>query len=193
MVARKLFTSRARWPWSVALIAAALTLSLLLGTAFLLVSHLRPSARAIDHPAAPLTDGQTMAQVMGPAKEIVTVAQLQTATAGYLLMSCRNAHDPPYQGAVFLDFRLPTASNGDTLVYLRRVRDALVANGWSEGLPPNRHLSGHALDKAGVTAIFYQNPDQANFGTMQLYGECRNTTDHTGDRSGWTDVTGQLG
>src|SRR5262249_51329896 len=81
-----------------ALIAAALAVSLLLGGAFLIVSRLRPPpSDALDHPVNPVTDDETATQVVEPAKQIVTVAGLQTASAGYLLMSCKNQNDPPYQ------------------------------------------------------------------------------------------------
>ncbi len=179
-------------PLWVALIAAALAMSLILGASYLLIQHLHPSAGSIDHPAQPLTDSQTMAQVVEPAKEIVAVAQLQEATGGYVFMSCRDLHDPPYQGAVYMNFKLPTVTKTDTLVYLREIGDALVANGWTEGLASNQHLFGHTVKKDGVIAIFYQNPDQANYGSMQLYGECRNTTDHANDSTTWTDVTSAL-
>jgi hypothetical protein len=177
---------------SVALIAAALAMSLILGTGFLLIQYFRPPVGSLDHPAQPLTDTQAMAQVMRPAREITTTAQLQAATGGYLLMSCTDLHHPPYQGAVFMNFQLPSAGKNDMLLYFRKIADALVANGWTEGLPPNQHLLGHTLTKHGVTAIFYPNPDRASFGIMQLYGECRDMTDHANDTSAWTDITGQL-
>lgn len=182
----------ARSPQSVALIAAALAISSILGTSFLLIQHFRPSVSSLEHPTQPLTDDQARAQVVDPAKRIVTAAQLREVTGGYILMSCRDAHDPPYQGAVYLTFELPGAGDSDALVYLRRIGEVLIADGWSQGAPPNEHLFGHTLTKDGVTVIFYRNSERGNVGTMQLYGECRNTSDHTGDATGWTDVTGQL-
>ena len=175
-----------------ALTAAALGMSLVLGTAFLLIQHFRPAVGSLDHPAHPMTDSQTMAQVLEPAKQIVGIAQLRAATAGYMLMSCRNLRDPPYQGAVYLDFQMSTTTKGEAPVYLQKIADTLVADGWTEGLPPNQHPFGHTVLKNGVTAIFYQNPDQPSFGTMQLYGECRNSNDHARDSTAWTDVTNQL-
>ena len=175
-----------------ALIAAALAMSLILAAAFLLIEHFRPEAGALDRPAHPLTDSQTMAQVVGPAREIVAIARLQATTGGYMLMSCRDSRDPPYQGAVYLNFRLPTTAKADALAYLQKIADTLVADGWAEGLPPNEHLFGHTLTRSGATAIFYANDDQSTFGTMQLYGQCRNTTDHANDSTAWTDVTNQL-
>jgi hypothetical protein len=179
----------ARSPRTVALISAALIMSLLLATAFLLVDHFRPSTGVLDHPAQPLSDRQAMAQVVEPAKEIVAIAQLKGSTGGYLLESCRDLQHPPYQGAVYMTFDLPTADTGDALVYLQKMAGTLVADGWTEGLPPNQHQFGHTLTRNGITAIVYRDPDQPKVAAMQVYGECRNTTDHAADPTGWTDIT----
>ena len=44
----------------------------------------------------------------------------------------------------------------------------------------------------GVTSIFHRNPNDAGFGNMRLYGECRVSADHSHDNPVWTEVT-QLG
>jgi hypothetical protein len=44
----------------VALIAAALAVSLILGTSFLPIQHFRPSISSLEHPAQPLTDDQAL-------------------------------------------------------------------------------------------------------------------------------------
>lgn len=51
---------------------------------------------------------------------------------------------------------------------------------------------GKKLTKDGVTSIFYRNLDDANFGTMRLYGECRNMGDHRNDNPAWTELTDLL-
>jgi hypothetical protein len=53
-------------------------------------------------------------------------------------------------------------------------------------------MFGKTLNKDGVTAIFYPNTDYSNLGIMQLYGECRNMTNHRNDNTAWTDITTQL-
>jgi hypothetical protein len=35
-------------------------------------------------------------------------------------------------------------------------------------------------------------PDDARFGTMRIYGECRNMADHRNDNPAWKDITDQL-
>ena len=51
---------------------------------------------------------------------------------------------------------------------------------------------GYKLTKNGVTSIFHRNPNDAGFGNMRLYGECRVSADHSHDNPVWTEVT-QLG
>lgn len=185
---------RADWfrsPWARALIAATLMVSLVLGGAFLSVGRLRSSsADFLDHPADPVTDDQSETQVVEAAKQIVTVAGLQKPTAGYLLMSCKNRDDPPYQGAIYMNFALPAEGHLET--YFRNIAATVVAHGWSEGLPPNQHLYGRTLYRDGVTAIVYRNSDDANRGIMRLYGQCRNMNDHRNDTSAWVDITDQF-
>lgn len=171
-----------------ALILAALVVSLTLGTAFLVVSELRPPpADAIEHPANPLTDDQSRAQVLQAAKQIVTLAGLRTTSAGYLPMSCKDRKDPPYQGAIYLTFALPPEAPDK---YIPAIATTLVSHGWIEGPQPANHTDGRMVSKDAVTAIIYRDSDNPGVGTLRLYGECRNMNDHRHD--GWTDVTGQL-
>ena len=174
-----------------ALIAAALAVSLLLGGAFLVVSRLRPSpSDSLDHPVNPVTDDATAAQVVESAKQIVTLAGLRTKSAGYLLMSCKNRNDPPYQGAIYLTFTLPAGARADT--YFKTTAATLVTQGWTEGLPPNEHMFGKTVSKDAVTAIIYPHGDDPSVGVMRAYGECRNMNDHRNDATGWIDITGQF-
>ena len=50
---------------------------------------------------------------------------------------------------------------------------------------------GRKLTRDGVTTTFQRNVDKADFGTMRIYGECRNMADHRNDNPAWTDI-GQL-
>jgi hypothetical protein len=174
-----------------ALIAGALAVSLLLGGAFLVVSALRPSpSEKLDHPASPVGDEATAAQVVEAAEQIVGLAGLQTKSAGYLLMSCKNQNDPPYQGAIYLTFTLPAGARPDT--YFKTITATLVARGWTEGLPPNEHPFGKTVSKDAVTAIIYPHGDDPGLGILRAYGECRDANDHRKDESGWIDITDQF-
>jgi hypothetical protein len=176
-----------RSPRSVALMIAALAVSVLLGAGVLLIDH-----RAADAPelsGAPLTYAQAAAQVVDSAKQIVTVARLRGAAGGYMFVSCTNETDPPYQAAAYLTFLLPATNS---VKYLRDVAAAMAARGWTAAPSMGEHF-GHKLTKGGVTSIFYRNVNDAGFATMRLYGECRNTADHRDDNPAWTEVTAQFG
>ncbi|BBY66995.1 hypothetical protein [Mycolicibacterium helvum] len=176
---------------AVPLIAAALLVSLALGLGFVVMHRFRDlRGEAVDPVAHPLTDEQAKLQVLEPAQEIAGTGKLKAATASYLLMSCKNADEPPYQGAVYLNFDVPGVL--DTPQYFGSLAAALTAKGWTEATPPNRHPGGRTFTRDGVTAIYFRNSDQTNRATMQIYGECRNTSDHRSDSTGWVDVTAAL-
>jgi hypothetical protein len=181
--------SRSRWARPV--IAAALAVPLVLGGAFLAVDRLHTTPSDVfDHPVNAASDEQTEAQVVESARQIVAAAGLQTTNAGYLLMSCTNRDDPPYQGAIYLTFTLPAGMGPDT--YFPTVAGALEARGWKEGLPPADHTFGKTLTRDAMIAVIYRQDDDSGLGVLRLYGECRNTHDHRNDSTGWVDVTGQL-
>jgi hypothetical protein len=180
-----------RTPAARLLLAVALTVSLALGGSFLAVDRLHSSpADALEHPGRTATDEQTKAEVVEQAKHIVAIARLQQATAGYLLMSCKNRDDPPYQGVVYMNFTLPADARVDK--YFQTIADTMMARGWDAGSPPNQHLYGKILSKNGVTAILYPDGDYPNRGIARLYGQCRNMNDHRGDTTAWADITDQL-
>jgi hypothetical protein len=167
----------------------------MLGAAFVAIGRLHSSPRdSVEHPARTATDAQTKAEVVEQARSIVAIARLQRPTAGYLLMSCKNRDDPPYQGAVYLTFALPADARPDA--YFSNIATALVSRGWSAGLPANQYLFGKSLSKDGINAIVYQDnnsSDSANHGIARIYGRCGDMTDHRNDPTGWTDITDQMG
>lgn len=174
-----------------ALLVASLASSLVLGGTFLLVGRLHSTPDdVLDHPAHPMSDAQAESQVVEAARQIVAAAGLRGVTAGYLLMSCKNRADPPYQGAIYLDFALPTGTRPD--VYFRSIAAAMIRRGWQRGRPPNQHRYGIALYRDGLNTVVYQNSDNEKFGILRLYGECRNINDHRNDTTAWVDVTSEL-
>jgi hypothetical protein len=174
-----------------ALVAAMLAVSLLLGGAVLVVDTLRPSpSDALDHPDRPVTDDQSQAQVLEPAKRIVSVNRLETTSAGYMLMSCKDRKDPPYQGAIYLTFKVPTSTRADA--YLGGIATDLASHGWAEGLPPNGRAFGRIFSRDAVTVTMYRHDDDPGLGVLRIYGECRNVNDHRGDMTTWIDITGRL-
>jgi len=174
-----------------ALIAAALAVSLLLGGAFLLMGRLHSTpSDVLDHPLNPVTDEESNAQVVEAAKQLVTLAGLQTTSASYVLMSCKNRDDPPYQGAIYLTFALPAATTANT--YLTTIEATLVTHGWTEGLPPNGHAFAKTVAKNAVTVIIYRHDDDPSVGVLRVYGQCRNVNPHRNDTTAWIDITDQF-
>ncbi len=174
------------------LLAATLGVSLLLSGTFLAVDQLHSTpADALNRPGPAASDEQSRVQAVGAAKHLVSVARLHATNAGYLLMSCRDRDNPPYQGAVYLTFTIPSDTRAD--IYLPSVAKALMADGWVEGLPPGGHPYSKSLSKDAVTALIYRHDDDANLGIARVYGECRNTGDHRNDTAGWVDITGEVG
>ncbi|MCV6984827.1 hypothetical protein H7H78_05045 [Mycobacterium shinjukuense] len=169
-----------------ALRAAAAVVVLLLGGCALVMHkpHSAGSSNPWDDSAHPLTDDQTMAQVVEPAKQIVAAADLQAVSGGFSFASCNDQGDPPYQGTVRMSFLL----RGDPDAYFQHVRAAMIAHGWNDGAPPGQHFHGTTLHKDGVTANMSFFPSDHSYGEVILYGECRNTTDHHGDGR-WIDIT----
>lgn len=174
-----------------ALITAALTASLLLGGAFLAVDRLHTTpADVVDHPANPVGDEQSRAQVLESAQQIVALARLQTASAGYTLMSCKNHDEPPYQGAIYLTFALPAGARPDA--FFQTLAATLAAHGWARGLPPNNHPFAESLTTNAATAIVYLQSEEPSLGVLHVYGQCRNMNDHRSDSTAWVDVTDRL-
>lgn len=173
------------------LTAAALLTSLVLGSAFITVHRLTDlRGEAVESPGDPLGDAETMAQVVGAARLFVATGRLRNPVATYLLQSCATDNQPPYQGSVYLDFDVPSIT--ETPAYFRQIAAALRARGWTEGLKPNDHPGGKVLAKDGMSALFYRNPDVPGRGVLQIYGQCRNVTDHTTDTAGFVDITDRL-
>ena len=171
-------------------IAAMLMTAFVLGLLFVIV-HRIYDLRGTDRPApVALSDDQTRQQVLEPARQFVAAGNLRAVDGTYLLMSCSTEEKPPYQGALFVNFDVPTIA--ETPVYFRRIARAMTERGWHEGLPPGRHPGGHTMAKDGVVAYYYRDPDRPGRGLLEIRGECRNTTDHSLDTIGFIDVTAEL-
>lgn len=144
----------------------------------------------VAHPSRTATDEQSKTEVVDQARFIVAIAALHNASAGYLLMSCTGRDDPPYQGAVYMNFALPVDTQPDE--YFRNMAAAMVIRGWTERRPPNRAMVGKMFAKDGVTAILYQDSDSADHGVGRIYGQCNNMNNHRDDSTAWLDITSQL-
>ena len=181
--------SQIRSPGARTVVAAVLATALLVGAALLVINRLHSlTGNVVEHPGPAATDAQTQSEVVEQAKDIVAIAALQQPTAGYLLMSCKDHDNPPYQGAVYLDFELPPDVSADQ--YFRSIAEAMVAHGWHQGLPPNQHMFGRNLSKDGVNAILYPDRESTTHGVGRIYGQCHDMNSHRG--AAWVDITGRL-
>jgi hypothetical protein len=181
--------SQIRSPGARTVVAAVLATAVLVGAALLVINRLHSlTGNVVEHPGPAATDAQTQSEVVEQAKDIVAIAALQQPTAGYLLMSCKDHDNPPYQGAVYLDFELPPDVSADQ--YFRSIAEAMVAHGWHQGLPPNQHMFGRNLSKDGVNAILYPDRESTTHGVGRIYGQCHDMNSHRG--AAWVDVTGRL-
>jgi hypothetical protein len=167
----------------------SLSLTLALGIAVLVVTHADAEADyARDHPVDPLTDDQASTQVVDAIIDIVRAAELQDPAGGYAFRSCKNAHDPPYQVVVDMNFTLP---QGDSVSYLDGVAKTMVSLGWMDAAAPGEHF-GRKSTRAGLTSVVNRNPERLDLATMRVYGECRVMTDHRADDPVWTELTDRL-
>lgn len=164
----------------------ALTLSL--GAVAVTVNHSRTQAAiAHDHPADPLTDEQASAEVIEAAIEVTKVAGLRDPAGGYAFRSCKNASDPPYQVTVNMTFAL----RGNSVGHLDDIASAMTDASWTDAATPAEHF-GRKLTRAGVTSVFYRNPERVDVATMRIYGQCRVMTDHRADDAAWIELTDRL-
>lgn len=176
---------------AVLLIGAALAVSLVLGSAFVTLHRTRDlRGAAVEAPADPHSDAESRDQVLQAARQFVSAGRLGAPNGSYLLQSCTPNNEPPYQGTAYLNFDVPSIT--ETPGYFREIAAALAARGWTEGLPPNSHPGGKVLARDGMTALYYRDPDTPGRAVLQIYGECRNTTDHRAGPPGFVDITGQL-
>src|SRR3954468_4771211 len=172
-------TFRLRW-------LAALLAALVMGGCGMVGSR-SESDHPWDEPENPLTDEQTMAQVVDPAKDVVrALPQLDDVTGGFSYGSCNDQGAPPFQGRVEVAFKLP--ADPDTL--FGQIRDTMLKQGWSAGAPEGQKVHGGGLNRNGVTATVGPRAADPGYGSLKLYGECRNVGEHLGEDA--VNLTDQL-
>ncbi|MCV7432803.1 hypothetical protein [Mycolicibacterium bacteremicum] len=133
----------------------------------------------LDGPA--MSDEQTRAQVIDPAKRLVQSVGLRLSGARYYFDACTDQGVAPFRGNVGIGFTFPAGT--DKQAYLDGIVTALKADGFADGPPPGQQPHGRALHKGEVMAIVSAHPDIADRGVVDIYGECRNAGEHSeGDR-----------
>ncbi len=144
------------------------------------------SSDELDGPA--LSDEQTRAQVVDPAKRIVKAAGLQGFTAAFEFSPCTDQGVPPFRGVAKVFFVFPAGA--DEGVFVGQIAALMVADGWSDGPPAGKKPHGRVVHQGEVMAIIASSPDHPGQGDIQIYGECRNPTDHRSASS--EDITAEL-
>jgi hypothetical protein len=182
-------------PWRPAVFTAVI---LVLSTALGGCSLMFPDRHDIDHPASPLSDDQAEVQVVGAAKQIAQLVNLPDVYGGFSFESCNDQGDPPYRGVVEMSFTLPVddrkghPAEVDPDALFNRIAATMVAHGWTDGPPPGLHPNGRVINNNGVMAVMSWGPNPG-WSRIQLYGECRNMTDHHNDgKTNWVKITDQL-
>ena len=146
-----------------------------------------PQDHPFDHPENALSDEQTRAQVVDPVVQVVRAVALDDVTAGFSFGSCNDQGEPPFQGRAEMAFKLPAVDPGR--VYAQ-IRDAMIRQGWSSGSPQGQVVHGDSLNRDGVMATVGPRPSDPGYGSLHLYGQCRNAGDHGSE--GAVDITDQL-
>lgn len=152
-------------------------------------SKMNPFGQDPQHPTDPLSDEQTKAQVLEPARQIATVASLQNVSGVFGWESCNDQGDPPFRGRVDVSFDVPPGA--DRNAYFAQIATTMIAHGWSDGPPPGKKPFGRVIHTGSVMAIIGKSSGTVKDGSVELSGECRNMGDHRHDGS-WYDVTDQL-
>lgn len=138
-----------------------------------------------------LSDEQTRAQVVEPAKQLVRAADLHDFTASFRFESCNDQNEAPYRGVATVNFTFPPAVTQQA--YLDQVAATMLSLGWSEGPPPGKMPYGRVLHQDQMMAMLAPWPDHPSTGSVKIYGECRNLTDQR-QQGGLSrqDIAGEL-
>ncbi|MEN4477974.1 hypothetical protein [Mycolicibacterium cosmeticum] len=131
-----------------------------------------------ERPADPLTADQSTQQVVDVGRQLRKVADLQGVSGGFSFESCNDQGEPPYRGKVEMSSVLPAGVTPDA--YARRVADAMVAAGWTDGPPPGKNPYGTVINKDGVMVVMGRAHVDGRV-AYTIFGECRDTTDHRDD------------
>ncbi|MEH3141346.1 MAG: hypothetical protein PGN37_14445 [Mycobacterium kyogaense] len=136
-----------------------------------------------------LPDDQARAQVVDAARDIARAANLRVTYATFEWEWCNDQGEPPYHGRVDVAYEVPQGTDSATMAK-QVAATAAQQPGWAPGPPPGLNPYGEVVHKGGVMAI----ASVGNYperGSLQIFGECRNMTDHRDD-SALKDITGEV-
>jgi hypothetical protein len=116
--------------------------------------------------------------VTGPSRRrcqgIVRTLGLKAIEPAFWHASCNDQGDPPFQGEMRIGYPVAAsfeASDAEIADMVRRLR----AIGWTSP-SGDTHTHGTAIEKNGVTAIFYPQSVGDTTRGIEIIGECRDVT-----------------
>lgn len=138
-----------------------------------------------------MSDEQTRSQVVDPARRVVQAAGLGEFTAAFSYKSCTDQGVPPFRGVVNIAFVFPPGV--DEKAEVERIAAVMIADGWSDGPPPGRMPHGRVVHQGDMMAILGTNANHPGEGDIDIFGECRNATDHRNDEGDpYEDIAAEL-
>lgn len=141
-------------------------------------------------PVQPMSNEDTMRQVIDPARQIVKANGLQDVFAGFTFEACNDQGEPPYRGRLEMSFSVPRGIEPKN--YIKQIAKTMVQQGWIDGPPPGRRAFGTLIHTDQVWAIMGPHPVSHEDGSVQLYGECRNMVNHRDDPEKDFNVTDRV-
>ncbi len=128
----------------------------------------------------PLSDDESRAQVVDPARQLAAAAGLNVTNATFGWEWCNDQGDPPYHGRVDVAFKLPPEVTDKTAYFQKIAAQAAKLPGWAPGPPPGLNPYGEVAHSGGTMMIIGVGNYPEN-GEIQVFGECRNMNDHRTD------------
>lgn len=143
----------------------------------------------------PMTPQQARAQVMDIGKGLVRDLRLQgnLVETTFTYESCTDNNKGPFRGKLAMVFWMPGADR-TAPVDPATIITALQQHGW-QGDPDFHSHSTATLTKNDVDAdvdVVKANPPPVGHASIDLYGQCRDTYDHSKDPFDRGDVTAEL-
>ncbi|MEV0671242.1 hypothetical protein [Mycobacterium sp. NPDC050441] len=142
----------------------------------------------------PMTPQQARAQVMDVGKGLVQDLRLQgnLVRTRFTYESCTDNNKGPFRGKVLVVFWMPGADRSAP-VDPTTVISALQQHGWQGD--PDFHSHAKTLTKNNVDAevnVVDADPPPVGHVVVTLYGQCRDSYDHSKDPFDRGDVTAEL-
>ncbi|WP_081289340.1 hypothetical protein [Mycolicibacterium fortuitum] len=143
----------------------------------------------------PMTPQQARAQVIDAGKELVRDLGLRgnLVRTTFTYESCTDDNKGPFRGKLVMIFWMPGATRSAPVDPATLIA-ALQQHGW-QGDPDSHSHSSATLTKNDVDAYVHvveAYPPPVGHASIDLYGQCRDTYDHSKDPFDRGDVTAEL-